>query len=209
MISVAIESPNLIANVNDDSHSLRLCFPCAAAHAGDPNTEGWYKWDVFNDTEMGWLNTSMQNQATFAKTVGLKGVWFDMENYDWPYLWNQRADPYMPASSHTDQECKDRYYLVGRWALANLLAGWDNVTVLMYPNLAYTDETVYYYLYYFYAGMTSYAMDVNSRSVTVMSMNTYYEAYLTDWVVDYYEEQGWPSTGDYPNHYYVFQVRIG
>jgi hypothetical protein len=53
--------------------------------------------------------------------------------------------------------------------------------------------------------MIAEAKKRGARTVTPASMNTYYMAYLTDWVVDYYEEQGLPATGDWPNHYYVFQ----
>jgi hypothetical protein len=61
----------------------RYCPDCAAAHSGDPDTPGWYKWDGYNDTEMEWMNETMRNQAQFVKDTGVKGIWFDMENYDW------------------------------------------------------------------------------------------------------------------------------
>jgi hypothetical protein len=55
----------------------------ADAHAGDPTTQGDWKYDVWNDTEVGWINQTLINIAQFIKDHKMKGIWFDMEAYDW------------------------------------------------------------------------------------------------------------------------------
>jgi hypothetical protein len=63
-------------------------------------------------------------------------------------LWCPGDDEYMPASEMSDQDNKDRYFLLGQWAMANLLDVHPDITVrsVRYLEIGKFPIMNYYYL---------------------------------------------------------------
>lgn len=95
--------------------------------------------DFFDDGKWSVRFQNMRNLAKVMKSVGLKGIFFDNENYeDWANYPGQGC-----PSSRTLKQCQDQARLRGRQLIQALISEYPEITVLTFFGPWASDQTFY------------------------------------------------------------------
>ena len=129
-------------------------------------------FDVFQQEDIDKMIQAVSAQAKFARNAGLRGIWFDAEDYNNNNIWNQEQDPGKIAYGRTEDEATEKYNQFGMQFMQAGISEFPEIEVLLAPSLHIsTIYPVYHHLPEFYTGMAS----VKSRNSIVVTTELSYD----------------------------------
>jgi hypothetical protein len=129
-------------------------------------------FDVFSQEDIDKMIRAVGAQARFAQNAGLRGIWFDAEDYNSHNIWNQDQDPGKMASGMGEDEVRDKYVEFGGQFMQAGISEYSELEILLAPSLHISNYyPSYKHLPAFYAGMAS----VKSRNSIVVTTELSYD----------------------------------
>jgi hypothetical protein len=129
-------------------------------------------FDVFHQEDIDKMIQAVGAQAAFARNAGLRGIWFDAEDYNSSNIWNQDQDPGKIASGREENEVRDKYVEFGSQFMQVGISEYPELELLLAPSLHISNYyPSYKHLPAFYAGLAS----VKSRNSIVVTTELSYD----------------------------------
>lgn len=129
-----------------------------------------YTFDIFDPVQQSAFQQTVKNQAEFARAAGLKGIWLDMEPYDFPYYWRQDQDSSMLAYGRAQSDVEAQYFKTGQLLEQTALSAYPGIQIMLSPGGGYSrsgPESLYEYYGWFYAGMVQAAQAASANGFVI------------------------------------------